>query len=302
LSALNQTYQDIEIILVDDCGEDNSMSVARQIADNHPNGHKVHFLKHECNKGPATARNTGIDAANGEYIYFLDSDDEITLDCIERLTSGLENRKLDFVIGNYKVVGSEMEYPPLKLTRGILTSNSKILHAYLVGDWYSMPVNKLINKNFLLNNNLYFHEGIYHTEDELWSFQMSMKAETMGVSPDVTYTYHIQGNSITQNIKRKNIDDMLFVVEQLMHIINSDEKLLKNPEALIFYEKFRFQILINASKTELWKYAHEKLKKMAIFNRNLIMKAPVKLIIRMIMTLFLPQPLLFFILKKKFQK
>lgn len=302
LSALNQIYDNIEIILIDDCGQDNSMLVARQIAENHTNGHKVRFLRHECNKGPATARNTGINAATGEYVYFLDSDDEIMLDCIERLTDRLENRKLDFVIGNYQVTGSKITYPPLRLTQGILLGNSKILHAYLVDDWYPMPWNKLLKREFLVKNNLYFYEGIYHAEDELWSFQLAIKAETMGISRTITYMYHIQDNSISQNIKPKNIENMLLVVEQLRYIINSDEKLFKNMEALIFYENFRFTILINASKTELWKYSHEKLKKMTIFNRNLILKTPVKVIIKMIITSFLPQSLLFFVIKKMFHK
>jgi hypothetical protein len=195
------------------------------------------------------------------------------------------------------VTGSEMKYSPLNLTHGVLSGNSNILHAYLVGDWYMMAYNKLINNKFLLNSNLYFYEGIYY-EDNLWSLQLALKAETMGVSPDITYIYHVQCNSITQNIKPKNIRDMLFVTDQLRKIINADEKLLKNPEALIFHENFRFYLLIIASKTEMWKYAHKRLKKMAIFNRNLIIKVPVKLIIRMILTLFLPQPLLFFIIKK----
>jgi glycosyltransferase involved in cell wall biosynthesis len=138
LSALNQTYQNIEIILVDDCGQDNSMSVARRVAENHPNGHKIIFLKHEQNRGLSATRNTGINAATGDYVYFFDSDDEITLDCIETLVKPLEKQKFNIVIGNYRVTGTTKQFSSLILKQSMLTDNENIPHSFLKGDWYEM--------------------------------------------------------------------------------------------------------------------------------------------------------------------
>ena len=83
-SVMRQTYRGMmECILVDDCGTDNSMKVAEQLIKiyNGPIDFKV--LHHEHNRGLSAARNTGIDAACGDYVYFLDSDDWISDDCFE---------------------------------------------------------------------------------------------------------------------------------------------------------------------------------------------------------------------------
>ena len=113
-SVMRQTYLGMmECILVDDCGTDNSMGIAEQLIEayNGPIDFKV--LHHEHNRGVSAARNTGIDAACGEYIFFLDSDDWISDDCIERLTQPLEFEKYDFVVGHYERDGGDwlVSYP-----------------------------------------------------------------------------------------------------------------------------------------------------------------------------------------------
>ena len=92
-SVMNQDYTgEIECLLIDDCGTDNSILLAEECisTNRRPN---IHFriIHHQRNRGLSAARNTGIDAATGEYIYYLDSDDEITPDCIEKLVSIAQN-------------------------------------------------------------------------------------------------------------------------------------------------------------------------------------------------------------------
>ena len=78
LSVLNQTWQDLEVILVNDCTLDDSMEIARRVVASHPRGTVVRCLEHEENRGLSAARNTGISASVGDYLYFLDSDDYIS--------------------------------------------------------------------------------------------------------------------------------------------------------------------------------------------------------------------------------
>lgn len=70
-SVLNQTYQDFEIIVVDDCSEDNTEEIVKSFNDS-----RIRYIKHKKNKGGSAARNTGIKRARGKYIAFLDDDDE----------------------------------------------------------------------------------------------------------------------------------------------------------------------------------------------------------------------------------
>jgi len=76
-SVMAQTCYDMEVILVDDHGSDNSMEIARTIAQGYTGPIEFRFLETPCNSGPGVARNVGIDAARGEYIAFLDSDDTL---------------------------------------------------------------------------------------------------------------------------------------------------------------------------------------------------------------------------------
>ena len=69
--VLNQSFQDIEVIVVDDASQDNSADIVNSLDDS-----RIKYLRHEKNRGGSSARNTGIKAARGEYIAFLDDDDE----------------------------------------------------------------------------------------------------------------------------------------------------------------------------------------------------------------------------------
>ena len=70
ISVLDQTFEDFEVLVVDDRGTDNSIQKVEEIANNHVNGKKLRIVHHDRNKGVAEARNTIIDEASGKYLYF----------------------------------------------------------------------------------------------------------------------------------------------------------------------------------------------------------------------------------------
>lgn len=264
LSALNQTYQNIEIILVDDCGNDSSMAISQTIIDNHIRGEYVKVVTHAGNRGLSAARNTGIDEATGDYLYFLDSDDEISSDCIAILVKPALLYRLDFVIANYRTIGTELGYPPLLLEEGCLHTNDQILSHYLKGDWYMMAWNKLINRKFVINNQLYFKEGLIH-EDNLWSFILACKASTAYVLKNVTYNYYIHKNSITQKPSIRNFESYIEVIHSMVGFIKKENTLKFNSEIYYFIEivKSIFFFKINQSAiSDDFKYsAYKRIRK-----------------------------------------
>ena len=100
-SIVAQTFQNIECILVDDCGTDNSKEIVQQYIDNYQGYIQFKIIHHEKNLGLSGARNTGIRIATGEWLYFLDSDDAVTPNCISSLLA-LKDKypDVDFVQGN----------------------------------------------------------------------------------------------------------------------------------------------------------------------------------------------------------
>lgn len=208
-SVCKQTYPHIEVILVNDATPDDSMEQAAPwIQKMQERGYTVQVVNHPENKGLSAARNTGIKAATTEWVYFLDSDDELTPQCIEWMVEQVKlHPSVDFVIGGIKVVGSNWSYP---LTcRPYVDTNREILQDYTASKWYVMAWNHLYRKSYLLEHNLFFREGLLH-EDELYSFQVATTARAMATVYEETYVYKIRSTgSITSQRKLKNYEDML---------------------------------------------------------------------------------------------
>ena len=103
-SIAAQTYKgEIECIFVDDCGKDDSVAVLEKLIAEHKGPIQFSIVHHEQNKGLSVARNTGIHHSSGDYLYFIDSDDTITPDCIEKLTALAEKYPgVDIVQGSTK--------------------------------------------------------------------------------------------------------------------------------------------------------------------------------------------------------
>ena len=168
-SVLNQTFRNIEIILVDDCGKDNSMKLINDFLCEYKGDINISTVTHDKNKGLSAARNTGMNVSNGKYVYFLDSDDTLPPDAIEKLFMEAKKYQADVVMGNFNVVGAKWKY--VLKTIGYLNNNKKIFIDYLKNRWFVMACNKLIKKSFLLDNGIEFKTNLLH-EDILFSFNV----------------------------------------------------------------------------------------------------------------------------------
>ena len=197
-SVMRQTYTGtLECILVDDCGTDKSIEVAEQLIAEYdgPIGFKV--LHHDHNRGLSAARNTGLDAAKGDYVYFLDSDDWISDDCIEKLAKPLQNEVFDVVVGDFVTV-DELPYRlELSLPEGSYHEMG-ISKTFCNHGVYVMAWNKLYSKEFLNRNRLRFEEGKVH-EDEILAFEISCIGKSFYVVKSVSYYYRIRENSIAHH-------------------------------------------------------------------------------------------------------
>jgi glycosyltransferase involved in cell wall biosynthesis len=163
-SVVNQTYQNLEILLVDDLGNDNSMLLVEDYILKNPH-FNFKILKNERNSGLSVVRNVGIDNAKGKYIFFLDSDDEITPDCISKMVEIAEHEEVEMVCGNVKTVRLETkeEISAFRLlnTKEKITGNTEIFESFIQGKFPVPSWNKLILLDFLKQNQLYFTPGLF---------------------------------------------------------------------------------------------------------------------------------------------
>jgi len=195
-SVNNQTFEGVyETILVDDCGSDNSISIVQGMLSKADNERKT-IIHHEKNRGLSAARNTGLKEARGEYVYFLDSDDLITPDCFENLwLLAHQYPNAEMIVGQYDEFkeGESFYEARWKQVGGIYEGD--VIGAYLDKRIPAIACNKLIKRDFLVKNNLFFEEGLIH-EDYLWSFQCACLLKKVVVSDSVTYHYLQRSNSI----------------------------------------------------------------------------------------------------------
>lgn len=254
-SVINQTYRKLELIFVDDCGSDDSIAIVGNFFNEHQRDWNAKIIKHAHNKGLSAARNTGLKFATGDYVYFLDSDDSISEDCIECLMAEAEKNKCDFVIGDYSDTLGE-NASPLLLESGCLNGN-EILHSYAEGLWYVMAWNKLCKRDFLLKNELFFEEGINH-EDVIWTFKLACCAQTMGIVHKQTYLYSIRAASIMTGMSiEKDVRTYLAAFGKIKDYIIQKNLVLGKDEYTIFEGKKNGIMYSLMEKNEFklfWKY------------------------------------------------
>ena len=243
-SVAAQTYPNLECVFVDDRGPDASMDVLRERIAAYRGNVRFRVVRHERNRGLSAARNTGADAATGEYVYFLDSDDLLTPDCVALLAEPLRERRVDFVLGNYASGGDRSCFIPVKAADGFIRGNAEIRARYLRGEWFMMAWNRLVKREFLVRENLRFAEGLLH-EDNLWSFQLACVAESMCVVRAPTYVYTIRGNSIMTAKSRKNLDSLVRIADE-MDTFARERALSGDADVVRFVASWREGLTFNA--------------------------------------------------------
>lgn len=192
----------IECIFVDDCTSDNSFSIIQTKLKDYNGSIDFVFLKHQYNKGLSAARNTGIDAAKGQYVYFLDADDWLPHNALSKLINILQaNPNVDFVSGNNYNRRDKCSEPSRKLEQTFLT-NFQLRKGLLNDqDITCTAWNKLIKIQLLKEHK--FPVGIIF-EDIYWAYFLFKDVQCAIAIPDITYIYeneHI--NSITNTSKSK---------------------------------------------------------------------------------------------------
>jgi glycosyltransferase involved in cell wall biosynthesis len=211
-SVMRQTYNGpMECIIVDDCGTDSSMEIANTLIANYQGNIKFIIIHHDHNQGLSAARNTGMKASSGEYLYFLDSDDWISNDCIEQLVRPLEHGEFDIVVGDYDQTAASYPHLDLDAREGLHEASGPIFDILCNRGVYVMAVNKLYHRFFLFDNKLLFEEGRVH-EDEIFAFDLSFFLKSIYVVKSITYHYRIRQDSI-MGTRRQN--DKIFIASLL---------------------------------------------------------------------------------------
>ena len=224
-SVTNQTLKDIEIIVVNDGTKDSSMKIAEEYLSDK----RIKIINKE-NGGLSSARNAGMRIAQGKYICFIDSDDFIEKNMMEELYIAIEKT-------NCNVVESDIFLYDNKTHKIEERKNKKYLKVekgLFLWEIYSVEVwNKIYRKNFLLENNIFFEEGIIH-EDDLFSIKVLILTNRIKHIEKSFYYYRINRfGSITSN---GNLKVKIYSLKKIIDKIREFQE-------IVLYDNFSFLML-----------------------------------------------------------
>lgn len=186
----------VECLIVDDCTPDKSMTIVESMVSEYNGPVSFVLLKHDVNRGLSAARNTGILQAKGDYVFFMDSDDYLMPHSLQYFLDNLSlYENVDVLIGNVNncKAGNVM----IKNVHGscLMTDRDVFFQRMLQHKIYLYAWNKMIKRDVLVNNHIFFEDGILY-EDQCWSYQLFSKVSSIMLLSQVTYVYEYNPNSI----------------------------------------------------------------------------------------------------------
>lgn len=187
--------EEYEVICVDDCSPDNSISIVEEYARKHTN---LVIVRNQYNRKLGGARNAGMDVATGQYVWFVDSDDFVENNCFQKLLTIAESEDLEVLHFNY-VEFPESTNPKRQPTETSVTTGADLFfNPNFV--WYDDLITawgKLYKRVFLLNNNIHFAEHIMY-EDNDYAIEVFAKAKRVKHVSNIAYFYRNNPESITR--------------------------------------------------------------------------------------------------------
>ena len=294
LSVIHQTRPAEECLIIDDASTDNSIALCERLIANYDGPTQFTILHHDHNRGLSAARNTGTDAATGTYIYYVDSDDEMTTDCLEKLAAPVEHDdSIEMAMGDHHIDTSAMIVKRHRLIKKLgspqpqfmqdtpsdLKSNQEIRDRFYNGKT-SLPVNvwnKLIKLSFIKENQLYNKEGLLY-EDHLWMYYLLRCIIHAAFVHEVTYLHHRRPGSICTGTE---YDERLrhrgYIYREIAENIMSGERLEEtmhwykdlylfyidahnNPDYQFAYNAFRREISAAYQNSENHQYSARQLR------------------------------------------
>ncbi|WP_279155103.1 glycosyltransferase family 2 protein [Thomasclavelia cocleata] len=260
-SIINQTYRNFELILIDDGSTDDT----GQICDSYSfEDCRIQSI-HQKNGGAASARNTGIECSKGEYIVFVDSDDYLSIDFLEKMYFQITRSDYDCCIcGYYLVVENGNQFSKIDISKSIEMTGLEALKERYLNDNHKVnivnPWGKIFKKEIF--DKIRFSEGLYYEDLDIMPY-IYLNMKKIRFMDDCLYYYYIRLGSCSHGIGEdvKRIVDSVFIRQKhIQYYIDQKENKLASKAIQLLLELL-IEIGCNG-----WDKENEKEYK-AIFNK-----------------------------------
>ena len=263
-SIINQTYTDLEIICVNDCSPDKSSVVIDEYAKKDS---RIKIINREKNGGLSAARNSGINAATGDYLYFIDSDDWIDKDYIEKMVGTALKSNSDIVVNTNVIRDCENKdskplfYGNLSPLKEEFVQAKDAINNLMWSAWSQLFKTEFIKKHNLtypegcIYEDMYFTPNAYMYTDKIYKFYGSV------------YHYCIRKSSITGSLSNKQTESMFNLFKIFNLVLDSYLKIGNNASIRLFPENFILQP-DNSYDKKLYEYMREYFERAKTYIRR----------------------------------
>ena len=231
-SVINQTYKELEIIIINDGSTDQSESVI----DNYIHDKRIKSINQE-NKGVSYSRNRGIQIAKSKYIFFLDGDDELTENTISELAQNT-NDGPDIIVGNFIYKSDIYNRKNTAIREGNYYSSSQLDKIQFKYDMFvsngrplASACNKLYKKEFLIKNELFFEDNLV-SEDRLFNLCCICYKPRIVLINKYTYIVNITDNSRSRSFDKNFYKSSITLFENFYNFLKKNAFLTKNDDLL----------------------------------------------------------------------
>lgn len=239
-SVLDQTYQNFELILVDDGSRDNS----GRICDKYAKKDERIKVYHKKNEGQIMTRSFAIEKAIGEFIIFLDSDDTLEKNALHVLCEVIHEYEVDCVIYNYRRFWDDSYYKPSQINEEVVLIDDKreLYKKILCDELYNSMCIKAVKHSIIINKDYAEIANIRHGEDLLQSIDILDRCKSVVFIPDILYNYRINPTSVTHIIDVNSYKVDYTVREKILDFLEKEK--LFNEEDMKEYHIYSLKLLI----------------------------------------------------------
>lgn len=222
-SALAQTFESIEFLILDDGCADSSIGIVHEYQQNHPRGKDIRVVHQLQNMGIGNARNRIIDEAQSKFLYFLDADDTIDPNTITLMWKAAQTHQAQVVLASYVRTETFRERPMMETIQlpSKVFLNEDALAEYAFQSYAALQTsvwNVLMDLSFVRNCNLHFVHANYW-EDMVFKYELVTHVSRAVLLPNITYHYICRENSLSNFQSRSEISKS----EVLRNVATIDE-------------------------------------------------------------------------------
>ena len=235
-SLLEQSYENIEIIVVDDGSSDNGVDIIKKYSDNRIN------IYQKKNEGVSATRNFGIEKSNGDFLLFVDSDDYVSKDIVEIMVDKIKNINSMVFCNNDEIWSNRVEKRILFTGDNVQLDKTNVLRVIASGK-AGLVCSKLVSNRVIKENNIMFDKNLKVGEDQLFFLKVAQYTKEFKYVNKSLYFYdRTNENSATIKYQNRLYNNFSYLQEEIIKIFNNnklnsneDIELLNNKQITIVW-------------------------------------------------------------------